>query len=297
MSAASSIARALHGRSAAGGSYLVRCPVPSHGNGKGDRNPSLMLRDGDKAGRVLVHCYAGCEAADVLAELRRRNLLERCGEDDSYSPATCAAPEEKHQPDPEAVATWRSGGAMVEDHPAARFLAARGLTIPAPPSLRSGAIRHLDQYELPALIAAVQAPERQVIAVQVTLIDPRGHQKAQVRLPRKTIGALGRGAIRLAAATDVLGLAEGTEKGLAAMQLFGVPCWSTLGAGRMHRVWIPGSVRELQIFADNDDAGHAAAERTASQHQHRRVIIRFPPDGFKDWDDVTAHQAEERETA
>jgi putative DNA primase/helicase len=116
-------------------------------------------------------------------------------------------------------------------------------------------------------------------------------------LPRKTTGALGRGAIRLAAATEVLGLAEGTEKALAAMQLFGVPCWSTLGAGRMHRVWIPGSVRELHIFADNDDVGRAAAEGTASQHQHRRVIIRFPPDGFKDWDDVTAHQAKERETA
>jgi putative DNA primase/helicase len=256
-----------------------------------------MIKDGDKAGCVLVHCYAGCNSLDVIAELRRRGLLERGGEDDSYSPASCAAPEHKHEPDPEAIAIWRAGGAMTDGHAAAKFLLARGLTRPIPPSLRAGSILHLGSIPLPALIAAVQAPERQVIAVQVTLIDPRGHQKAQVRLPRKTTGALGRGAIRLAAATEVLGLAEGTEKALAAMQLFGVPCWSTLGAGRMHRVWIPGSVRELHIFADNDDAGRAAAEGTASQHQHRRIIIRFPPDGFKDWDDVTAHQAKERETA
>jgi putative DNA primase/helicase len=277
---------------------MVRCPVPSHGNGKGDRNPSLMIRDGDKPGRVLVRCYAGCEATDVLAELRRRGLLDPRGEDE-YSPAACPPPppQPKHEPDPEALAIWRSGGAVTTDHAVARFLAARGLTASAPPSLRAGSIAYLDQYQLPALIAAVQAPDRRIIAVQTTLIDPRGHRKAQVHVPRKTTGALGAGAVRLAAAADVLGLAEGTEKGLAAMQLFGVPCWSTLGAGRMHRVWIPAPVRELYIFADNDDAGHAAAERTASHHQHRRIIIRFPPDGFKDWDDVTAHQAKERGAA
>jgi putative DNA primase/helicase len=295
MSAAFAIARVLRGKTISGG-YMVRCPVPSHGNGKGDRNPSLMIRDGDKAGRVLVHCYAGCEATEVLAELRRRGLLDHCCEDHAYSPASNPAPPQ-HMPDPEALAIWRSGGAITADHPAARFLTARGLTGQAPPSLRAGTILHLDQYQLPALIAAVQAPERQVIAVQTTLIDPRGHRKAQVNLPRKTTGALGSGAIRLAAAGDVIGLVEGTEKGLAAMQLFRVPCWSTLGAGRMHRVWIPASVRELYIFADNDDAGHAAAERTAHEHQHRRVIIKFPPDGFKDWDEVTAHQAKERGAA
>jgi putative DNA primase/helicase len=290
MSVAFIVARALHGKSISGG-YMVRCPVPSHGNGKGDRNPSLMIRDGDKTGRVLVHCYAGCEAADVLAELRRRNLLDPRGEDD-YSPAACPTPQPpKHEADPEALAIWRSAGAVTADHATARFLVARGLTAPAPPSLRAGSIAYLDQYQLPALIAAVQAPERQIIAVQTTLIDPRGHRKAQVHVPRRTTGALGAGAVRLAAATDVLGLAEGTEKGLAAMQLFGVPCWSTLGAGRMHRVWIPASVRELHIFADNDDAGHAAAERTASHHQHRRVVIRFPPADVKDWDDVTAGRA------
>jgi putative DNA primase/helicase len=96
--------------------------------------------------------------------------------------------------------------------------------------------------------------------------------------------------VRLAAAGETLGLAEGTEKGLAAMQLFDVPCWSTLGGGRMQRVWVPPSVRELFIFADNDDCGRAAVERTAHAHRHRRVIIKFPPEGVKDWDDVTADQ-------
>jgi DNA primase len=92
-------------------------------------------------------------------------------------------------------------------------------------------------------------------------------------------------------------LAEGIEKALAAMQLFGVPCWASLGAARMHRVRIPDHVHELHIFVDNDDAGRAAADRTAYAQRHRRVVLRFPPDQFKDWDDVTVANAKERSTA
>jgi hypothetical protein len=139
------------------------------------------------------------------------------------------------------------------------------------------------------MVAAVQAPDRRTIAVQTTLLDPCGNRKAQVRFPRKTIGALGLGAVRLAAAGRALGLTEGVETGLAAMQLHDAPVWATLGAGRMHRVWVPEQVRDLHIFTDNDDAGRAAAERTAHAHRYRRVIIHDLPAGeCKDWADVTA---------
>src|SRR6516225_11361832 len=77
MSAARDVALALAGRRAqrlADGSYLVCCPVPSHGKGRGDSNPSLRIGDG--ASRLLVHCYAGCDPRDVLDVLRRRGLLE-----------------------------------------------------------------------------------------------------------------------------------------------------------------------------------------------------------------------------
>jgi hypothetical protein len=129
MSAAAAIAHALRGKPTCGG-YLIRCPVPSHGNGKGDRNPSLMIRDGDKPGRVLVHCYAGCEAVDVLAALRNRNVLEPSAELVA-SPATSIPP--KHEPDAAALAIWRSGMPITSDHQTARFLAARGITLAPPP--------------------------------------------------------------------------------------------------------------------------------------------------------------------
>ena len=69
---AASIARALGGHRSGNG-YLCRCPVPSHGKGRGDRNPSLSISDGDQ--RVLVHCFGGCDPLDVLDELRHRGFL------------------------------------------------------------------------------------------------------------------------------------------------------------------------------------------------------------------------------
>jgi len=56
------------------GGYLVPCPVPSHGRGRGDRNPSLRIGDGET--RLLVHCFGGCDPRDVLDVLRRRGLLD-----------------------------------------------------------------------------------------------------------------------------------------------------------------------------------------------------------------------------
>jgi putative DNA primase/helicase len=294
MTDAATIARSLGGHPNGGG-YLCRCPVRSHGQGHGDRSPSLSVKDGDKA--LLVKCFAGCDPKDILAELRGRGLVGPPAEGEARSPREAVERPPEHEPDAKALELWNQGRPIADGSEQARFLAARGLTIGAPPSLRATTILHLDRYPLPAILAAVQAPDRRVIALQQTLIDPRGDRKAQVRIPRQTVGALGWGAVRLAAAGDALGICEGTEKGLAAMQLFGVPCWSSIGAGRMHRAWIPDCVRELHIFVDNDDPGRAAAERTAHAHRHRKVVLRFPPEQFKDWDDVTRARAIDRSAA
>ena len=47
------------------GSYgIAYCPA--HPNTK---TPALSLKDGND-GKLLVHCFAGCDGADVLAALR-----------------------------------------------------------------------------------------------------------------------------------------------------------------------------------------------------------------------------------
>jgi hypothetical protein len=142
------------------------------------------------------------------------------------------------------------------------------------------------------MLAAVQRFDGEIIALQTTKLDWSG-AKAAVPIPRNTIGSLGNGAVRLAAPTSKLGLAEGTETALAASQLSGIPCWASMGAGRMHKVMIPDAVSEVHVFADNDLAGRNAAESTSARHtaEGRRVVVRFPPESFNDYCDVAASLA------
>jgi hypothetical protein len=146
---------------------------------------------------------------------------------------------------------------------------------------------------MPALVAAVSGPDRHVTGVQLTYLRASDGQKAPVATPRMTLGVLAEGAVRLAAATEILGLAEGVEDGLSAIALAKVPTWACIGAGRMHRVSVPEEVTELHLFVDDDEPGRAAAERTAARHtaEGRRVVLRLPPLGFKDWNDVAMEGA------
>lgn len=279
---ASEIAAALKGSRVSGG-YVCRCPVPSHGKGRGDRTPSLSICDGDD-GRLLVCCHAGCDGRDVLDELRRRGLLRDQKPGDA--PKRKKPKPEPIEPDPDALALWRDGepvtGTLGE-----RYLKARGIS-QAPPSLRFlPAYEHIERrVYLPALVAAVQASDRRVVAVQVTMLDPRGDRKAQVRFPRKTFGRMHDGAVRLGPVDEVIGLAEGVETGLSAMKLFSVPTWCCLGAGRMHSVAIPETVREIHIFADADEAGDAAIARTAEANRRRRIIAHRPLSPGEDFNDA-----------
>jgi hypothetical protein len=56
----------------------LHCPVPSHGQGRGDRSPSLGVTERD--GRLLVHCYSGCPQQDLIETLERRGLWPRRGQ-------------------------------------------------------------------------------------------------------------------------------------------------------------------------------------------------------------------------
>src|SRR5215831_15603731 len=116
------------------GSHLVCCPVPSHGKGRGDRNPSLRLADGDT--RLLVHCYGGCDHRVVLDELRRRGLLNgqhrvSLGTTAAHAEAQNGEREKRERADRERVRWAREishaahdpRGTLVEDYLHSRRLA------------------------------------------------------------------------------------------------------------------------------------------------------------------------------
>ncbi len=59
-----------------GDGWLVSCPLPNHGKGNGDANPSVAL-DEAADGTVLIDCKAGCDTEAVVSgwELRMRDLF------------------------------------------------------------------------------------------------------------------------------------------------------------------------------------------------------------------------------
>jgi putative DNA primase/helicase len=287
MTDAASITWALGGRWHDSRGYgTARCPVHD------DRTPSLSIRNGqgrDGTPVLLVKCFAGCDTQNVLAALRHRGLLpdyrhHRRKRFDHDRRDERNYVDHQDVPDAEALQVWGAalpgGGADLET-----YFRNRGIVIPVPLSLRFGSVLQFDGRPMPALVAAVQGQDRKIVAVQTTMLTTTG-RKAAVLRPRNTMGALGVGAVRLAKAGTVLGLAEGVETALSAQQLTGVPCWACLGAGRMHHVAVPTNILELHVFGDNDEPGRAAAERTAHENRHRRVVLRFPPEGCKDWNDI-----------
>ena len=79
---AAEIATAL-GRAQRSGRWW-RCLCPVHGSRTG-HSATLALRDGDRG--LVVKCWAGCDARDVLAELRRLGLLPGCRDGGWPAPA------------------------------------------------------------------------------------------------------------------------------------------------------------------------------------------------------------------
>jgi phage/plasmid primase-like uncharacterized protein len=137
------------------------------------------------------------------------------------------------------------------------------------------------------MVAAVQAPDRRVCAIHRTFLNEYGG-KAAVSAPKMALGPLGAGAVRLAKAGAALGLAEGVETALSAMEITGTPCWATLSATRLSRVAMPPDVRAVTLFADNGEAGERAAREAAAAYrrQGKAVTIQRPPQGRADWNDA-----------
>jgi hypothetical protein len=257
------------------------CCCPAHD----DRTPSLSVTLGRKA--ILFHCFAGCSNEEVIAALDRQGVRSRDLFDGSG--AVAADRPEKRAFNSNARRLWHSATA-ISDGPVEGYLAQRGI-------LRaSDQLRYLERTPLgprgavqflPAMLAAVTT-DIGIIAVHRTFLDTVSGKLAGFERPKRALGSLGCGAVRLAPpAAGRLGLAEGIESALSAMQLFGVPCWATLGNERFGLVTIPESVRELHLFIDNDAGGELAQRRALKAYSAPGRVIqpRASASAGFDWND------------
>jgi putative DNA primase/helicase len=284
---------------ALGGAYRSgawsRCICPVHGS----LGATLALRDGERG--LIVKCFGGCHPRDLLAELRRRGLLD--GRIDGARSAP-PVPQPHRNDDASRIAAarriWDAAG-DARGSPVEPYLAGRAIDMPPPPSLRwAPRCWHREaRAHLPAMVALVEHVARGVVGVHRTYLA-RDDAESWRRRDRASLGPIAGGAVRLAPAADTLMVGEGVETCLAAMQAWPLPAWAALSTSGLVALMLPPSVGTVVILADCDANGagervaYAAADRWLSED--RRVKIAMPPEPGIDFNDVLLGRAYARVT-
>jgi hypothetical protein len=181
------------------------------------------------------------------------------------------------------------------------YLRGRAIELPSwPPTLRFhpalsfGSPR--DGTVFPAIIAAVQQPSREVRGVWRIYLRHDGSGKAPVQDPRRGLGEIAPGALRLTPPAEELVLGEGLETCLSV--LVADPrraVWAGLSASLMRRVELPAVVSRVLLLEENDapdvrgrraspDTVSALATRFTAEGRGVR-IVRVPA-AFKDTNDL-----------
>ena len=251
--------------------WMFRCPCHE------DRVPSCSIRNDG-----LITCFAGCPRDKVEA------ALDALGFTDTERHERRSRAEQRayiEQSIREAQQEWEDiHPTWLRDH-ADRVidgrngiecsLRARKITLPCPPVLRP--------YSPNGYVCAVQQLDGTITAVQVRQSSFPGSR-------RWTYGHLGEGAVRLTEPTgDELGLAEGVETALSATQIFGIPCWATLGSKRLDAVQLPANITRVHIFGDNDDPGRQGVQNAVARYcrrEYRHVTVHWPDEKYNDFNDV-----------
>jgi hypothetical protein len=262
-----------------------------------DRSPSLKLSDGDN-GTLLVFCFAGCGHREILAELRRRNLLSARSSGTSRDSERSArigraADESRLRRGDAARRIWQEAGpapsTLVET-----YLRRRGITLPAPPSIRFHPhLAHLEPgTAAPAMIGAVQiSPEKEISGIHRTYLAVDGSGKAFADDSKLSLGAISGGAVRLAAAAEEMAIGEGIETCLSYQQISDVPTWAALSTSGMRNIILPALPLAATVYLlmdiDANGAGEAAVNNAATRlHQQGRAVKIVRPTIGKDFNDA-----------
>lgn len=286
MSRLERIVAALGGILMDGGTRAL-IPGPNHSG----RDRSVSLRETEE-GRILIHCFSPKDDwRDVRRALQQQGLLDEAPSPPLASGRLVRKPVAVvAQPDDEerlarARRIWEEG-APVRHSPARVYLQRRAI-----PHLgdADGALRfHArmtsldDRLRRPALLAAIVDAAGELQGVQATLLSRHGVTKAAVTTPRRVIGKLMGGAVRLSEGGDVLLVGEGVETMMSASAELALPAWALLTADNLAGFVAPDLVQRLVVAVDDDEAGHLAFAALKARHTIP-VDVERPPGGASDW--------------
>jgi hypothetical protein len=256
--------------------YVASCRCPAHS----DKTPSLSLRQGDRG--ILVTCFAGCDAENVLRELRRMPVTRR------FEPPNA----DLRRGTGNIVRLWDQaipvGGTLGEHYLRGRHIDLGSADLRFHPRCPLGPKPHT--VFRPALLVGVREVRRLVAFQRIFIDRATGRYDCKVMLGRPGQGAWqGR-----PLAGDTLAIAEGFETAAAFTTIHGVPCWASLGARRLDQLRLPPGITTLLIAEDNDPEGGSAADRAEAHYARPDLTIRRapPPKGIKDWAVVLERERE-----
>lgn len=210
-----------------------------------------------------------------------------------------------------ALKMWLAAPASLAGSPAAGYLAARGIDLARlgrqPSALRchpslwnTEASRHY-----PALVAAISGADGVHVATHRTWLQRDGDgvwRKAPLEMPKKVLGAMAGGSIRiqrggsgraLAAAPDgdTVAIAEGIETALSvAIACPELRVLSSVSLGNMAAIALPAAIATVVLCADHDTKPQpqAALARAVERYKDegRAVRVARPSRPGADWNDV-----------
>lgn len=287
---------ALRGVRRVGSEWQACCPAHD------DSEPSLSIREAEN-GRVLVHCHGGCSQEAVISELRALGVWPKPSADGIASHSNRKSIDRRPDPTSYCSEIWAQCLEVTEDavDPLRAYLKARGLDSKYLPECIRLHPNHAYMQKgkpvstHPTMVARISDQDGDLIGLGRTFLGTGGH-KANVAEPRKSLGRVSGGAIRLDVPGETLALAEGLETALAIRQATELPTWSAVSASNLKKVSIPESVCTVHVFADKDGSsvGQNAALQLCSQlyRQKKTVYLHIPsgqiPEGKRgiDWLDI-----------
>lgn len=269
----------------AGREFVALCPFHS------EKSPSFTV----VPERGFAHCF-GCgwsgDQLDFLCKMEGVGLRQAsemlAGGVMPARAVTHLAPALQVDRSEEARAIWH----VVEKAPgtpAEAYLAMRGIFPPFPPDIGFARLPCANLGPLPCLVAAVRDVEGKIMGIQRIWLAHDGLGKAEIDTPKRSLGRIKGGAIRLGDLDDsgCLTVCEGPEDGLSLLEMLGGPVWVAAGATFLPAMQFPAEVRSIVIGADNDPAGEQAAQAAAHAFTIRGLSVRIirPLEGFKDFND------------
>lgn len=168
---------------------------------------------------------------------------------------------------------------------AEKYLANRGISIALPGTLRyHPKLWHSpSKQKLPCMIAAITKwPNKGLIGIHRTYLDPTGKVKALIKPNKMMLGQVNSGAVRLSPVSNNLIIAEGIETALSLLCADPQACvWAALSAGSFKNLILPSTAQSILIAADNDPTGLRAAMEASKRwiSEGRRVKIAIPLKG------------------